>query len=868
MPNLDTTRSESTGQVALDVASIAEAIAKSDTLQAGETIAGAGEVNSFGGRQWVSLSDNAVVPDPLTVAALELSADFEEYPADLIAGVFADLENAADVHSTWSALDLVTMFQRHPEPLPADGVLLFGHNYYGSEGTYTLANWASNIVDGVERNSKWLKLEQISSLNEDKTPSVTGTFKFSSTGEIFTGTLSASPNFRWHLYWIDADSAWLIHSNRELVIPINSLDDPDAKLTRANRYNAFNGTSDEWTLVVPGGSPAGKIVFRYDRNSSGPIRIESADGDTFPHRLNLNGNVNWFQNIGIEYIGRLVTLEANPMTGRWNIYIEASSADNRNLRHWEPGDGSTDIKYAAGDQVIVPIPVNADWIANDGAIRDVNYIVEAVNDRPNTVTVFDDVEADSGDWELIGIFRTSGNEFPTMRGTGTQSLSLNDITSTEAKQHTIPEGVTQAYIYSGNPASISVFDDLLGTVETTVVDSTTGVLSREFSVTGPARMTFTKFGNSPQFTFVSNDGGESIPRRTYSVSGAISDENQKAIFYNDTALAMTVNSATDRQIVLIRSGSDNVVITDAGGKMFRQEDPNNPGEILPDEMSITLNTNSTWTMDFDEDLDRWVVSDGDTSGAPVDALEIVPNRIWKQQITDLDNGSPQDFEFTTPGNSGDYRLRMSNRTSGNGNAFVQVFDDAARTNIIADGINNRIQLDGSGEGTTDLLIESLAANTTYYLRFSGGGSSSNGEFIAAIYFDEGGTVSQVDLSQYTIDTGVDDGDYLILDVTNQRIIKGDPPASSTYSKVGDVHVEEGAVTVRMWGRATSVDTITLPVEVADISECEIHITTEGSTERHILPDLETSNGTTLDVARVGNTGATFFWSVYGVKSGN
>ena len=104
---------------------------------------------------------------------------------------------------------------------------------------------------------------------------------------------------------------------------------------------------------------------------------------------------------------------------------------------------------------------------------------------------------------------------------------------------------------------------------------------------------------------------------------------------------------------------------------------------------------------------------------------------------------------------------MSNRTNGNGNAYVQVYDDAGRANLIADGFNSRLQLDSNGEGTTDLLMEGLAANTTYYLTFAGGGGSSNGEFIAAIYFDEGGTVSQVDLSQYTIDSGVVDGDYLI-----------------------------------------------------------------------------------------------------------
>ena len=46
---------------------------------------------------------------------------------------------------------------------------------------------------------------------------------------------------------------------------------------------------------------------------------------------------------------------------------------------------------------------------------------------------------------------------------------------------------------------------------------------------------------------------DKIPRIPYTADGAISDEDQKAVFYSDTALAMTVNSATDRQIVLILS---------------------------------------------------------------------------------------------------------------------------------------------------------------------------------------------------------------------------------------------------------------------------------------------------------------------------
>ena len=56
----------------------AKTIAQSDTLQAGETIAEAGEIHRYGGHAWESLTDNAVVPDPLTVAALIASPDFGE----------------------------------------------------------------------------------------------------------------------------------------------------------------------------------------------------------------------------------------------------------------------------------------------------------------------------------------------------------------------------------------------------------------------------------------------------------------------------------------------------------------------------------------------------------------------------------------------------------------------------------------------------------------------------------------------------------------------------------------------------------------------------------------------------------------------
>ena len=79
---------------------------------------------------------------------------------------------------------------------------------------------------------------------------------------------------------------------------------------------------------------------------------------------------------------------------------------------WEPMTA-----YVTGDRVVVPMPINADWIDDDGAVFGVNYIIEATADRPDTIAAFDDAEADSGNWKLIGAFRISGNDFRTMSGT-------------------------------------------------------------------------------------------------------------------------------------------------------------------------------------------------------------------------------------------------------------------------------------------------------------------------------------------------------------------------------------------------------------------------------------------------------------------
>ena len=151
--------------------------------------------------------------------------------------------------------------------------------------------------------------------------------------------------------------------------------------------------------------------------------------------------------------------------------------------------------------------------------------------------------------------------------------------------------------------------------------------------------------------------------------------------------------------------------------------------------------------------------------------------------------------------------------------------------------------------------------------FGAGGGSSNGEFIAAVYYDETATVSQVDLSQYTIDPAVEDGDYLVLDITNQRLAKGALPAGATYALNGDVHTYETPDGfVRMWGVAAGVNNITLPVEVKDINDCDINTKVQGTTQRHVQPHLANSTGTSLAVVRIGGTSASFGWSVFGERA--
>ena len=81
----------------------------------------------------------------------------------------------------------------------------------------------------------------------------------------------------------------------------------------------------------------------------------------------------------------------------------------------------------------------------------------------------------------------------------------------------------------------------------------------------------------------------------------------------------------------------------------------------------------------------------------------------------------------------------------------------------------------SGDGVT-VKVNALAdTDTGFTYRQSSGDAPSNGRMQFRVTgMKNRATVSQVDLSQYTIDPAVVDGDYLVLDQTNKRIIKGEP----------------------------------------------------------------------------------------------
>ena len=110
---------------------------------------------------------------------------------------------------------------------------------------------------------------------------------------------------------------------------------------------------------------------------------------------------------------------------------------------------------------------------------------------------------------------------------------------------------------------------------------------------------------------------------------------------------------------------------------------------------------------------------------------------------------------------------------------------------------------------------------------------------------------------------------LIADVANENWViltggQGGAPGIGTFQKIGDVNVrDDGEGFVRMWGVAASVNNIALPVEMRDIADCDIQISVKGTTERHVL--VADSTNTQLNVVRIGGTGASFHWSVYGEK---
>jgi len=445
---------------------------------------------------FLSVQDGTNPPGAYVFDGTDWSIAFEI--ASPLAGVIADFDDATEkaIAKTWKA---ETLDRRNADlwgtPLPdADGPLSLGRRYFGE----TTRNYTHPNPGPDDPN--WIEVVNVSAAGDGDPISVEaeGDVVRADNGQSIDGPIGVPPGYFYRAFWVASSGKWHVEANRDQSLVWTTA---DAGKTLAQRTftTIYQGALGEAIYKVPD-IAAGYIEFRYHGSSSGPIRLEQQDLTLTPQRLFFNGIINNHFVIGTEHKGKLIRLEVTEVGGNtyWSIEIEGLSTTDQ-IDSWEPNKA-----YSTGNRVVVSMPINADWITDDGSVVGVNYIIEAVNDRPDTVTVFDDVEADSGGWKLIGAFRVSGNDLRTMTGTGTQALSINDINYSEAKRHIIPDGATQDYLFTHNPSLITVFDDLLGTVTATIVDTAS---SRAFSVSGPAEMIFAKAGNAAKFTFVSNSAG-------------------------------------------------------------------------------------------------------------------------------------------------------------------------------------------------------------------------------------------------------------------------------------------------------------------------------------------------------------------------
>lgn len=169
---------------------------------------------------------------------------------------------------------------------------------------------------------------------------------------------------------------------------------------------------------------------------------------------------------------------------------------------WQPNT-----EYAPQDRFVAPMPLNADFIANNGAIANLNYIFQVNTNTPNTITAFDEAQADSGNYNLVGVYRINGLDDRVLSGSGIMLFDPLNTLSNSAKNEFIHWTTTdnpQVIRVAPAPAFITLWKDYTGN---NLVQPTSA--NEDFTIPADTQMWAYRVGNAIQIRFESNEGSGS-----------------------------------------------------------------------------------------------------------------------------------------------------------------------------------------------------------------------------------------------------------------------------------------------------------------------------------------------------------------------